>query len=77
MPMIRVHACEVCNEHAKEQGNGPGESRVYEVEGIHLSECRACGILRCVSCACDGWCCQKKADDEALAAKKKECLFEV
>ena len=58
---IAVHFCEVCGEHAHEE-QGVGTS--YYIEGIALGTCDTCGLLMCVSCYNDGFCCDRRAEIE-------------
>ena len=63
---IAVHFCEVCGDHAREEfetwENGvPDQVYSYCAQGICLRKCDTCGLLACVSCLDDGFCCDRRA----------------
>jgi len=64
---IFLHTCEVCGDHAREELCGPDS---YRVEGFYLSKCRHCGLLACMSCMHDCFCCQRRAEIESEGLPK-------
>ena len=62
---IAVHFCEVCGDYAEEKPDQwPIEGKVckrYYIEVLVLRSCDTCGLLACMSCRDDGFCCDRRA----------------
>ena len=73
---ITVHVCEVCGEGPRETDDLMGGRTGWEVEGFIISLCDKCGQYACEGCR-HNFCCESKLENEELAARRKELLFDV
>ncbi len=77
---IKVHACEVCGDHAKEVSTTPGRDypcqKHYEVEPFLISVCHDCRMFVCQSCLTERDCCAWYEGKRELAESRKGLLFD-